>query len=330
VRSPHFPTSLFSPQTALLPCFYPAPAIHSQIQMKMDSIQDRPLLLRIITSPKTSSYFDLHHLPLSIAVSSLSTSELLHQLGILDEYRRTCTNLYERVRCLFFLYAVHRFYLPLRRRVNDKRVNNSINANDDRSTLKKEYFTCPKGYSALLDRRFEEAIDYFLEFVLVDPDSMADYVEKEEEDGGKSFMPKKTRLTSDLTFDPTRTMATVRIVNGERNKEESNSECRYSLCLDSLKNRQQKQQQQAPQSKLLLPSEAASSSLAATYRSLAFQTLADQVKSSVRNHPGNEWMFCVSNVQEQRLRFEEELIVGGGDVMLLEKTPVRMDLSHSW
>ncbi|KAL7514114.1 hypothetical protein ACHAXN_011927 [Cyclotella atomus] len=295
----------------------------------MDSIQDRPLLLRIITSPKTSSYFDLHHLPLSIAVSSLSTSELLHQLGILDEYRRTCTNLYERVRCLFFLYAVHRFYLPLRRRVKNGRVNNNINANDDRSTLKKEYFTCPKGYSALLDRRFEEAIDCFLEFVLVDPDSMADYEEKEEEDGGKSFMPKKTRLTSDLTFDLTRTMATVRIVNGERNKEESNSECRYSLCLDSLKNRQQKQQQQAPQSKLLLPSEAASSSLAATYRSLAFQTLADQVKSSVRNHPGNEWMFCVSNVQEQRLRFEEELIVGGGDVMLLEKTPVRMDLSHS-
>ena len=30
----------------------------------------------------------------------------------LDAFRRTSDNLYERVRALFFLYAIHRFHLP--------------------------------------------------------------------------------------------------------------------------------------------------------------------------------------------------------------------------
>jgi hypothetical protein len=231
------------------------------------------------------------------------------------------------------LYAVHRFYLPLRRRGKNKNGSLLLNTDNNGQLIeKKEYILCPKGYTALLNRRFEEAIDCFLEFVRCDPDSLVivaadnddDY---KEEEIGSVFMPKKTRLTSDLTFDPTRKMATVRRTVDERKRAATS--CRYSFSLDSLQ-QQQKQIPKKPQSKLLLPSEAASSSLAATYRSLAFQTLADQVKSSVRTHPGNEWMFCVTNVEGQMLRFCNELVVGRDDLMLLEKTPVRMDLSHSW
>ena len=32
----------------------------------------------------------------------------------LDAFRRRSDNLYERVRALFFLYAIHRFHLPLK------------------------------------------------------------------------------------------------------------------------------------------------------------------------------------------------------------------------
>ena len=266
-------------------------------------MEQQPLLLRIILSPSIpSEYFTLHHLPLSTAVSSLPTSELLSQLQVLDTYRRSCNNLYARVRCLLFLYAVHRFYLPLRR---DGGISRCL-------VEKKEYFICPKGYAALLDRRFEEAIDRFLEYVEVDPDSMSEYNDEQ------IVLPKRTRMISDLTFDPTRKTATLRSTKERSRRSNFSSELVHD------------EQQKQPQSKLrlLLPSEAASSSLATTYRSLAFQTLADQVKSSVRSHPGNEWMFGVSCVKEQTLKFHDGLICG--ENVLVERTPVRMDLSHSW
>ncbi len=41
-----------------------------------------------------------------------SLDELLAECTDLDRFRRECDNLYERVRALFFLYAIHRFYLP--------------------------------------------------------------------------------------------------------------------------------------------------------------------------------------------------------------------------
>ena len=200
---------------------------------------------------------------------------------------------------------MHRFYLPLRR-------NTSILGPSG-----KEYIICPMGYAALLDRRFEEAIDHFLAYIKADPDSVTDFNDEE------IIMPKKTRLTSDLTFDPTRKMATVR-TNGAMLKKKTS---RYSSF--SSESSTQTQTKTPPQSTLLLPSEAASSSLATAYRALAFQTLADQVKSSVRTHRGNEWMFSVHSVKEQVLRFREDLMNDAG-IMLLEKTPVRMDLSHSW
>ena len=63
----------------------------------------------------------------------------------LETFRRSSRNLYERVRALFFLYAIHRFHLPLKAGAEPRRAL-------CRSTATS---TCSK-------RRFEEAIDVFL------------------------------------------------------------------------------------------------------------------------------------------------------------------------
>ena len=107
-------------------------------------------------------------------------------------FRRTSDNLYERVRALFFLYAIHRFHLPLKPGVAPRGL---IPFNGSRNLLK---------------RRFEEAIDIFL---------------------------------------------AAQSAHG--------------------------------------PSDAISSALAAAYRALGFQTLADQVRRSVRSVRGNQWMFRI-------------------------------------
>ena len=67
----------------------------------------------------------------------------------LDDFRRRSENLYERVRALFFLYAIHRFHLP-------EKLRNTPSAANQRSLIPF------KGYEHLLQRRFEEAIDVFL------------------------------------------------------------------------------------------------------------------------------------------------------------------------
>ena len=64
---------------------------------------------------------------------------------------------------------------------------------------------------------------------------------------------------------------------------------------------------------LLLPSDATSSALAKTYRDSAFQTLADQVRNSVRLHPGNGWMFDTVNVTTTPLRFIDDILPKEGD-----------------
>jgi hypothetical protein len=78
-------------------------------------------------------------------------------------------------------------------------------------------------------------------------------------------------------------------------------------------------------------SEAISSALAAAYRGLAFQTLAEQVRHSVRCIRGNQWMFRSAHVEDYPLRLRPELLrpEGGLYPVLAEATPVRMDLSHS-
>jgi hypothetical protein len=80
------------------------------------------------------------------------------------------------------------------------------------------------------------------------------------------------------------------------------------------------------------PSDALSSSLAAAYHRLAFQTLADQVRRSVRTVRGNQWMFRMGHPKDQPLRFRPELLnpaADGSFPILRERTPVRMDLTHS-
>ncbi len=156
---------------------------------------------------------------------------LLAECAALDSFRRESQNLYERVRALFFLYALHRFHLP------------------EHAALHRRGLIPYDGYGHLLNRRFEEAIDVFLAM--------------QAQEG---------------------------------------------------------------------PSEALSSALAAAYHRLGFQTLADQVRRSVRSVRGNQWMFRIGHPADHPLRVRRELCAATADglfPLLREVTPVRMDLSHS-
>src|SRR5579872_3152999 len=73
-----------------------------------------------------------------------SAEELLAACGELDAFRRRSDNLYERVRGLFFLYAIYRFHLP------------------DKLPPDAKGIIPFKGFEHLLQRRFEEALEQFL------------------------------------------------------------------------------------------------------------------------------------------------------------------------
>ena len=73
-----------------------------------------------------------------------SLDELQRECAELEDLRHTSANLYERVRALFFLYAIHRFHLPAK-------LNGPISG-----------LIPYEGYARLLQRRFEEAIAEFL------------------------------------------------------------------------------------------------------------------------------------------------------------------------
>ena len=187
-----------------------------------------PDLVNIITASEPS----VRDQSLDEACANLSLDQLLEQATALDAFRRRSENLYERVRALFFLYAIHRFHLPAR-----------LSPGSVRSLIP---FA---GYEHLLQRRFEEAIDHFL---------------AAQKSGGSS--------------------------------------------------------------------DAISSALAAAYYRLAFQTLADQVRRSVRSVRGNQWMFRMGHPADQPLRIRPELVrpdsTEGAYPVLRELTPVRMDLTH--
>ncbi len=80
-------------------------------------------------------------------------------------------------------------------------------------------------------------------------------------------------------------------------------------------------------------SEASASALAQAYHQLGFQTLADQVRRSVRTVRGNQWMFRMGHPADHPLRLRRELLQqssrGSAFPLLSEKTAVRMDFSHS-
>lgn len=75
------------------------------------------------------------------------------------------------------------------------------------------------------------------------------------------------------------------------------------------------------------------SALSRAYHQLGIQTLADQVRRSVRTVRGNQWMFRIGHPSEHPLRLNKELhqrdAVTGDYPILCEKTSVRMDFSHS-
>jgi galactokinase/mevalonate kinase-like predicted kinase len=81
------------------------------------------------------------------------------------------------------------------------------------------------------------------------------------------------------------------------------------------------------------PNGALCSALAQAYEHIAFQDLADQVRRSVQSCRGNRWMFRVGGVDEHPLRIHPLLLARDSDdalfPILVERTPVRLDLSHS-
>src|SRR5262249_38052378 len=102
-------------------------------------------LTRIITTSDAAE----RNLSLDETVSNLSLSELIEECSALDEFRRKSDNLYDRVRALFFLYAIHRFHIP------------RLVASDAATTNHSSRIPF-KGFEHLLQRRFEEALESFL------------------------------------------------------------------------------------------------------------------------------------------------------------------------
>src|SRR5438045_1320092 len=67
-----------------------------------------PRLRSVITSADAAT----RNTALETLCRSATLAELLAECRDLEKFRRESTNLYERVRALFFLYAIHRFHLP--------------------------------------------------------------------------------------------------------------------------------------------------------------------------------------------------------------------------
>jgi len=75
------------------------------------------------------------------------------------------------------------------------------------------------------------------------------------------------------------------------------------------------------------------SCLAECYHQLTFQILTEQVRKSVRSSLGNQWMFRVGHYDEHPLKIHSKLLTREDDhdlyPVLQERTPVRLDLTHS-
>lgn len=189
---------------------------------------DTNLLIEIITS----DIDEVRDASIDAVCEKASIGELLDHAGVLDAFRRRQSNLYHRVRALFFLQSIYRYHLPKRLPV------------DDAGLIPFD------GYEHLLGRRFLEAIDVFL-----------DHQKKHG------------------------------------------------------------------------PSDSIASALATAYHQLGFQTLADQVRRSVRTFRGNQWMFRLGHPADHPLRLRRELLIADAATkampILRERTAVRMDFSHS-
>src|SRR6478672_8787087 len=96
-------------------------------------------LIELITSSDDSQ----RHRSLDELCARASFDTLLAECEALEAFRHRSENLYERVRALFFLYAIHRFHLP---------------AHPELKSGGRIPFA---GYEQLLQRRFGEAIELF-------------------------------------------------------------------------------------------------------------------------------------------------------------------------
>ncbi len=67
-------------------------------------------LVQLITSPDPA----VRNQSLNAVCRAASVAELLAECAELEAFRHHSENLYERVRALLFLYAIHRFHLPLK------------------------------------------------------------------------------------------------------------------------------------------------------------------------------------------------------------------------
>ncbi len=185
-------------------------------------------LIQLIVSEDDS----IRNQSLDSVCACLDATTLVNHAIALDEFRRGSNNLYHRVRALFFISAIYRYYLP--------------NVVDITNAGKIPY----EGYQHLLNRRFVEAIDHFLD---------------------------------------------LQAKHG--------------------------------------PSDGLCSALADAYHQLGFQTLADQVRKSVRTVKGNQWMFRLGHPADHPLRVRKELLSRSSELSvrptLREETAVRMDFSHS-
>ncbi|MCC9167496.1 UTP--glucose-1-phosphate uridylyltransferase [Pontibacter harenae] len=162
----------------------------------------------------------------------LSAKELMQALRELEGFRKSTSNLYDKVRAILFLYAGYRFFL-----MESKEV----------PTVGKINYA---GFEDMLARRFDHAIATFL----------------------------------------------------------------------------QELDKHGPNASLF-------SALADSYHQLSFQTLADQVRKSVRSSKGNQWMFRVGHQEEHPIRIHPKLLQRQDNSLfypvLHEHTSVRMDLTHS-
>ncbi len=197
-------------------------------------------LITIITSTEPT----VRDSSLDAICRDASLEKMLAECQALDQFRRQSDNLYEQVRALFFLYAIYRFHIPTK------------------AGIHQSGHIPFEGYTHLLRRRFEEAIDLFLETAGLTAPLTA---------------PLNDGASSDATL-----------------------------------------------------SDGIASALSSAYHSLAFQTLADQVRRSVRSAKGNQWMFRIGHPYDHPLRIREEMFANDGLFPILsEATPVRMDLTHS-
>jgi hypothetical protein len=106
-------------------------------------------LISIITSQEDA----VRNQSLEAFAKAASVEQLLAACTELDAFRRQAENLYERVRALFFLAAIHRFHLPAKLASDIRNPESGIGA---------PALIPFHGFEQLLHRRFEEAIDTFL------------------------------------------------------------------------------------------------------------------------------------------------------------------------